>query len=138
VRWYEIRPAGTLKNSTVLRKGFIGEDGSDAGWPSIADNADGVVFVNYNQASASNDECIGAWAATIQTGSTTPSEVEIKSSAYRYDFSSGVERWGDYTQLNRDPSNTARMGMFNAYTFPDGTPTTTLQFQEWIAVANDV
>jgi hypothetical protein len=137
VRWYEIRPGGTLANSNVTRKGLVGEDAAYSGWPSIADNADGVLFVNYNQASLASTDCIGAWAATIPLGSTTPAEVEIKPGEARYEFSSGVERWGDYTQLNRDPSDTTRMGMFNAYALGTGGSTTAL-FQEWIVIANDV
>jgi hypothetical protein len=141
VRWYEIQPKGTLSSSTITRKGFVGREGYDAGWPSVATNANGVLFVNYDEASSTNDECISSVATTIEPGQTAATgPVLIKEGDTRYQFSSGVERWGDYTAINRDPGDGtgATMVAFNSYAYDPSPPSsTTFLWDEWIAYLTD-
>jgi hypothetical protein len=141
VGWYEIQPQGVLTSSTITRNGYVGRDGYDAGWPSVATNANGVLFVNYDEASAANDECISSVATTVEPGQTASTgEILIKAGDTRYEFGSGVERWGDYTAINRDPGDGtgATMVAFNSYAYDPSPPSsTTFLWDEWVAYLTD-
>ena len=52
IRWYEIDPAAILKNSVVARKGVVGAPEVDVGWPTVATDSTGTLFVTYSRASA--------------------------------------------------------------------------------------
>jgi hypothetical protein len=141
VRWYEVKPASHLSDSTIPRKGVVGRDGYDAGWPSVATDANGVLFVNYNEGSAAHDECISAMATTVEPGQTTDTgPTTLEAGDARYQFSAGVERWGDYTAINRDPADPsgASMAVFSSYAFdPEPPSPTTFLWDGWIAVISD-
>jgi hypothetical protein len=137
IRWWEVDPAATLANSRVTRKGIVGAQGRDAGWPSIATDGDGKLWVNYARAGAA--ECLAAYAAVIQPAATGSTSVLIQSGFGRYEYASGPERWGDYTALSRDPVNPSTMAAYGAYPFDDGVGgTATDLWQQVIATLTDV
>jgi hypothetical protein len=143
VRWYEIDPASSLGNSRLTRKGFVGQSGSDAAWPSVATDSSGVLYVNYSQASLANDQYLSTWVATVQPGSQSAASLLLKAGQARYDFgTSAPERWGDYSQINRDPSDGAQVALFNAYALDDGGlcdlgPSRSCLWQQWVGVVGD-
>jgi hypothetical protein len=136
-RWYDLRPAGRLGRSVLARKGVVGRSGYDVGWPSVGTNAAGTLFVNYDEASDGHDECISSFVSTVDPGETTPqTRTLVKAGEARYDFSAGVERWGDYTALSRDPGDGtgASMVLFNSYAYDPSPPSAaTFLWDEWIA-----
>lgn len=131
VQWYEIDPAGKLRNSSLVRKGVIGSTEVDVGWPSVATDGDGTLFVTYSRASAPHDEFLSAWVATIPPGSTAETQVLLHAGAARYNAKSGPERWGDFTSINRDPTNPQNMAAFNQYA------ATAVQWQQFVSVVTD-
>jgi hypothetical protein len=141
VRWYEVRPDPQLSESSIPRKGFVGRDGYDAGWPSVATDANGVLFVNYNEGSAAHDECISALATTVEPGQTTNTgPTLLKAGDARYQFSAGIERWGDYTAINRDPADASgvTMAIFSSSAYdPSPSSSPTFLWDEWIALISD-
>jgi hypothetical protein len=117
VRWYEVRPKPDLDKSFVKRKAFVGAEDFDVGWPSVATDADGVLFVNYSEASETFDECLSVYASTVQLGETADAPTLVFAGASQYNAFPGAERWGDYSAINRDPTDPtgATMAIFNAY-----------------------
>ena len=115
VQWYEVDPASNLGGSVLARKGVIGSAEIDQGWPTVATDGNGTLFVTYNRASAPHDEFLSAWVATIPPGSTTDTQFLIHAGSARYNKSSGVERWGDFTAINRDPVDPDNVATFNQY-----------------------
>ncbi|HEY7400444.1 MAG TPA: hypothetical protein VH989_06060 [Actinomycetota bacterium] len=117
VRWYELKPKATIDNSIVKRKAFVGAEDVDVGWPSVATDANGVLFVNYSQASEVLDECLSIYAATVQPGATAEAPTQVFAGIDTYDAFPGFERWGDYSAINRDPGDVTgtTMAIFNAY-----------------------
>jgi hypothetical protein len=141
VRWYEVDPAPIISNSSMTRNGFVGRAGYDAGWPSVATDANGVLFVNFSEASSRNHECLSFDTATIPPGGTaSDGPVVVKAGEDRYQFSQGPERWGDYSAINRDPADVTgqTMAAFNAYAYNPTTQTTTPLWNEWVALLDDV
>lgn len=102
-RWYEIAPAPKLRASDLLRRGVIGESEVEVGWPVVATDEAGNLFVTFNRASPTFDEFISAWIAEIPPGSSSPSEAVLRAGEGVYDVSRGPERWGDYNAIGRDP-----------------------------------
>jgi hypothetical protein len=123
-RWYEISPAGAIGNSQIVRKGVIGEAEVELGWPVVATDELGNLFVTYNRASFVTDEFLSAWVATIPPGSRTPSEAVLVAGAGLYDVSRGPERWGDFNAIGRDPVLGTVMFAINQYA------TSTNRFQQ--------
>jgi hypothetical protein len=114
VRWYEVTPAGKLKNSGVARKGTIGAPEVDVGWPSVATDAAGNLFVAYNRASAVTGEFLSAYVAEIVPGATAATQLLLTAGTGTYDAVPGAERWGDYTAITRDPV-TGNVATFNQF-----------------------
>jgi hypothetical protein len=114
-RWYEIDPATKLKNSVIERKGIVGSPEVDSGWPTLATDDDGNLFVTFNRASAPLGEFLSAWVAEIHPNSTSATQSLMQSGFARYDVVPGIERWGDYTGINRDPVISSSMATFNQY-----------------------
>lgn len=114
-RWYEIAPAARLRSSTVLRRGVIGGSEVEIGWPVVATDDAGNVFVTYNRASPTLDEFISAWIAEIPPGSSSPSETLLAPGQGVYDVRNGPERWGDYSAIGRDPLDGAVVFAINQY-----------------------
>ena len=132
IRWYEIDPGANLRNSVIARKGIIGDPEVDVGWPSVATNASGVLFVTYSRASAPANEFLSAWVSTIQPGSTGDAELLVHAGAATYKASPGVERWGDYTAINRDPASPLNVAAFNQYA------QSAAQWQQFIGLVTDL
>jgi hypothetical protein len=132
IRWWEVAPA----SRRVTRKGLVGAAGRDAAWPSIATDGDGKLWVNYARAGAG--ECLAAYAGVIQPGATGAAPIRIQAGERRYEFAPGVERWGDYTAVSRDPLNPATMAAYGAYPIDDGVGgTATHLWQQVIATLTD-
>jgi hypothetical protein len=136
IRWWEVDPASRLGNSDVSRKGSVGAAGRDAAWPSIATDGDGKVWVNYAQAGAA--ECLSAYAAVIHPGAIGSASVLIRGGFGRYEYTSGVERWGDFTAISRDPLDQTAMATYGAYPIDDGGASQTKVWQQVIATLTDV
>jgi hypothetical protein len=137
VRWWEIDPAATLGNSIVTRKGSVGASGRDAAWPSVATDADGKLWVNY--ASAGGAECLAAYAAVVQPGGRTVASILFHAGEARYEFDPGVDRWGDYTAIARDPVDPTTMAAYGAYPIDDGVGgTPTRLWQQVITTLRDI
>jgi hypothetical protein len=115
VRWYEVDPGTKLGNSVIVRKGIVGSPEVDLGWPSVATDASGDLFVTYNRASAPLGEFLSAWVAEIRPGSTVATQLLLRPGLATYDVSVGIERWGDYTGINRSPLNPQFVATFNQY-----------------------
>jgi hypothetical protein len=131
VQWYEVNPAGKLGNSVLARKGVIGMTEVDVGWPSVATDSGGNLFVTYSRASDPHNEFLSAWLATVPPNSTADTQLLLRAGSARYDAISGPERWGDYTAVNRDPSNGQILATFNQYA------ASTDQWQQFISLVTD-
>jgi hypothetical protein len=131
IRWYEIDPAANLNGSIIARKAIIGAAEVDVGWPSVASDSTGTLFVTYNRASDPHDEFLSAWVATILPNSTAATQLLLHGGASTYDVSSGRERWGDYTAINRDPLDGQDLGAFNQYAASSD------HWQQFISVVTD-
>ena len=131
VRWYEIDPAGVLSNSVVARRGVVGAPEVDVGWPTVATDSSGTLFVTYNRASAPHGEFLSAWVATIPPGSTAETQLLVHAGLSTYDASQGPERWGDFTAINRDPFDGQNLATFNQYA------SSSTEWQQFISVVTD-
>jgi len=131
VQWYEVDPASNLGGSVLARKGAIGSAEIDQGWPTVATDGNGTLFVTYNRASSPHDEFLSAWVATIPPGSTTDTQFLLRAGTARYNISNGVERWGDFTAINRDPVAPDNVATFNQYA------SSTTTWQQFISVVTD-
>jgi hypothetical protein len=131
-RWYEIEPASRLRDSDLLRKGVIGESEVEIGWPVVATDEVGNLFVTYNRSSFTLDEFISAWVATIPPGSSVPSELVLVPGEGLYDVSNGPERWGDFNAIGRDPLLGTVIFAINQYA------TASNGFQQSVHTVNEV
>ena len=132
IRWYEIDPS-PIKKSHVTRTGILGESGRDSGWPSVATDGSGNLFVNYNRAGApAPGEYLSSVVATIPPGATVPSStvVLVPGEAMYVDETGRPQRWGDYTAINRDPIDPLDMWTINQYARTDGIPPSTNLWQQ--------
>jgi hypothetical protein len=114
-RWYEVIPATRLNNSTLARKGTIGAPEVDVGWPSVATDASGNLFVTYSRAGAPAGELLSAWVAEVGPSGTAATQLLLAPGLDTYDASPGPERWGDFTGINRDPVVPSNLATFNQY-----------------------
>jgi len=112
-RWYEVLPGSRLADSVLSRKGTIGQAETDAGWPVVATDDTGNLFVTYSRASEPLGEFISAWAAEIVPGSTTAVSTLLVAGTAFHDSLNGLERWGDYNGINRDPVHPSYISMVN-------------------------
>jgi len=131
VQWYEVNPASKLGNSVLARKGVIGSTEVDVGWPTVATDAEGTLFVTYNRASDPHNEFLSAWVATIPAGSNIDTQLLLHAGSATYDVVNGVERWGDYTAVNRDPLSSGQIATFNQYASSSST------WQQFISLVTD-
>jgi len=131
-RWYEIEPASRLRGSDLLRKGLIGESEVEIGWPVVATDEAGNLFVTYNRSSFTFDEFISAWIATIPPGTNNPSELVLVAGEGLYDVSRGPERWGDFNAIGRDPLLGTVIFAINQYA------TSSNAFQQSVHAVNEV
>ena len=132
IRWYEIDPS-PIKRSHVTRTGIIGESGRDSGWPSLATDSAGNLFVNFSRAGARPPgEYLSAAVATIPPASSAPSAtlILVPGEALYVDETGRPQRWGDYTAINRDPLDPLDMWTVNQYARTDGAPPSTNLWQQ--------
>jgi hypothetical protein len=118
IRWYEVLPASRLVDSVLNRKGIVGQAETDAGWPTVATDASGNLFITYSRASEPLDEFLSAWAAEIVPGSTSATTMLLRAGTAVHNAGSGLERWGDYTGINRDPIDPNLIAMVNQIATP--------------------
>jgi hypothetical protein len=136
IRWYEAEPKSAFANSTLLREGTVKAAGRDAAWPALATNGAGTLFLTY--ARAGKTDCLGVYAATVPAGvGTTATTALVAPGEARYEFSAGIERWGDFSAANRDPVTPADVAVFGAIADSDGAGPTQL-FREHVALLADV
>lgn len=115
IRWYEVRPTRRLGRSSLIRKGTIGAPEVDVGWPTVATDGNGSLFVAYSRAGAVRSEFLSAWVAEILPGRRAATQTLLAPGLATYDALPGPERWGDFTAINRDPLDPARLATFNQY-----------------------
>lgn len=115
IRWYDVDPETRLADSTLDRRGTVGDAEVDVGWPSVATDDQGNLFVTYSRASAPRGEFLSAWVAEIPAGTTTATQLLLQSGLATYDRDPGPDRWGDYTAINRDPLVGTDVATFNQY-----------------------
>ena len=139
VRWWEVDPASRIADSTISRKGIVGTAGRDAAWGSVATDGDGNLWVTYAQAGiAGVDECLSAYAAVVHPGSAAASSVLLKTGDGRFETGPGIERWGDYTAISRDPTDPTMMATYGQYPLDDGGGTPTRDWRQTISTITDV
>jgi hypothetical protein len=131
VQWYEVNPANKLGNSSLARKGVIGSTEVDVGWPTVATDSSGTLFVTYSRASDPHDEFLSAWVATIPSNSTADTQLLLRAGTATYNASNGPERWGDYAAINRDPLDGLDLATFNQYA------SSSSQWQQFISIVTD-
>ena len=137
IRWWEVDPASPLADSNVSRKGRVAAVGRDLAWPSVATDGDGKLWVNYARSGAT--QCLAAYAGVVQPGATGAASVLIHAGDGRYEYGSGLERWGDYTAISRDPLDPTAMAAYGQYPIDDDVGgTTTDLWQQVIATLTDV
>jgi hypothetical protein len=137
IRWYEVHPTRKLKASRVTRAGIVGTPETDAGWPVVATDAAGNLFVTYNRASKPLGEYLSAWAAQIRPGTTRARLTLLAAGTSRMEALPGVERWGDFNAINRDPVDGSYIAMVNEYARSDGAGTTTRDWQQTFDLVSD-
>jgi hypothetical protein len=124
IRWYEIEPAGALGASRVLRVGTIGTPQTDAGWPSLATDDTGNLFVTYSRASAVTGEFLSAWIAEVVPGSTDATTQPLRIGTARFEATAGHEPWGDSSAMSRDPVDGRFVMAVNQVAVSDGSGAT--------------
>ena len=108
LRWYRIQAS----TQTVLESGTISDPVMDLFYPSIAANSAGTVVIAYNGCSRSN--FVSAFAVvgnTINGVTTFGTPLLLKSGRFSYqntDPTTGLSRWGDYSQTSVDPLDPTR------------------------------
>jgi hypothetical protein len=137
IRWYEVDPAHRLKASRLGRVGLVGAPETDAGWPAVATDASGNLFVTYSRASQPLGEYPSAWAAEIHPGATRAELTLLTAGTARIEALPGVERWGDFNAINRDPVDGTFVAMVNQYAKADGAGRRTRDWQQTFDLVSD-
>jgi hypothetical protein len=120
VQWFEVEPGVTIADSRVTRSGVIGEPETDVGWPVVATDGTGGLFVAYNRASAVTGEFLSAWVASIPPGAETGRSVLLAAGQARMEAVPGPEPWGRYDAINRDPIDASMVAIVSDYAKADG------------------
>jgi hypothetical protein len=137
IRWYEVAPGTPLKASAVTRRGVVGTPETDAGWPVVATDGLGTLFVTYSRASVVTGEYLSAYVAEIPAGSTGAEIALLAAGDARMEAVRGPERWGDFNGINRDPLDPAVMAVVNQYAKSDGSGPTA-DWQETVDLVGNV
>jgi hypothetical protein len=137
IRWYEVAPGSSLKASAVTRHGIVGTPETDAGWPVVATDGLGTLFVTYSRASVVTGEYLSAYVAEIPAGSTIAEIALLAAGDARMEAVRGPERWGDFNAISRDPLNPAVMAVVNQYAKSDGSGPTE-DWQETVDLVGNV
>jgi hypothetical protein len=137
IRWYEVAPGAPLRSSTVTRTGVVGTPETDAGWPVVATDGLGTLFVTYSRASAVTGEYLSAYVAEIPAGSTTAEIALLAAGDARMEAVQGPERWGDFNGISRDPLDPTVVAVVNQYAKSDGFGPTT-DWQETVDLVRNL
>jgi hypothetical protein len=124
IRWYEVHPSRRLRASKLTRTGIIGAPEADSGWPVVATDAAGDLFVTFSRASKPKNEYLSSWAAEVKPDRTKARLALLSAGEARFEALAGVERWGDFNGINRDPNDGTMIAMINQYARSDGSGTT--------------
>ena len=113
-KWYEFN----ITKKTIIQSGnFSASDNSDDWNASIAANKDGDVFVTWSSTDATegtNAQVRYSGRRSTDTSGIIDGGSALFTSTTYYDPSSdSVERWGDYSAVTIDPSNTSRAWIVN-------------------------
>jgi hypothetical protein len=133
-RWYEVQPGGTLDSSVLARSGYAGAPNLDTGWPAVATDSAGNLFLTMSGAGVDYPAYLSGFAAVVPPGSTTdvaPVLMDGAGGTARYEVFSGPERWGDFNSMGRDPADGTKVWAVNQLALSVGGPTTT-NFQETV------
>jgi hypothetical protein len=106
VAWYRINPGTGTVAPTVQSQGRIGDPNRWYYYPSIAVNKDNVAAIGFSGSWAS--EYVGGYYTVIwpSTGiAETVALLKAGEASYSKVFSSGVNRWGDFSATAVDPSD---------------------------------
>ena len=136
IRWYEIQPGNGLANARIARTGTIGTPQTDAGWPSLATDTSGDLFVTYSRASAVTNEFLSAWIAEIPPGTSTEQTMLLESGTARFEAVRGRERWGQLTATSRDPVDGRSIASVDQVALGDGSGPTDV-WQQTIHFVSD-
>jgi hypothetical protein len=120
IRWYEVAPKGRLRASSLTRQGTVGTPETDAGWPVVATDGSGNLFVTYSRGGALTHEYLSAWAAEIPPGTNQATLTELAPGTARFEATRGPERWGDFNGIARNPLDPSQVVMVNQYAKSDG------------------
>jgi Ca2+-binding RTX toxin-like protein len=104
IRWYEIDET----TNAVLQTGLLSDPNLDFLDPSIAVNAFGMVVIGATGTGPTTFPSSYAFAGQTIAGVTTfslPTLLHAGTASYFVDFGSGLNRWGDYSATQVDPSN---------------------------------
>jgi hypothetical protein len=123
IRWYRINAA----NYALLESGTIFEKNLDLFYPSIAANTNGVVVIACNGSGIHNYISSYAYVGLTENGVTTFGDrILLAAGTVNYHgfdepFSpTGESRWGDYSTVAVDPSDTARFWTIQMLPLDDG------------------
>jgi hypothetical protein len=109
----------------VTRFGTVGEVETDAGWPAVATDATGNLFITYSRASVVTHEFLSAWVAEVTPGPTVAETQPVRSGTARMEAVDGVERWGGYAAAGRDPTDGDLVAIVNQFAVADSAGPTT-------------
>jgi hypothetical protein len=137
IRWYEVAPGAPLRASAVTRSGLVGTPETDAGWPVVATDGLGTLFVTYSRASVVTGEYLSAYVAEIPAASTSAEIALLAPGDARMEAVRGPERWGDYNGISRDPIDPAVMAVVNQYAKSDGSDPTA-DWQETVDLVGNI
>jgi hypothetical protein len=139
IRWYDVELAGAIRRSSIARTGVVGAPEVDSGWPAVATDAAGNLFMTFSRASKPHKEYLSAWAAEIPPG-TTKAQLTLLSAGtatMHARIPSRYQRWGDFNAINRDPADGSFVAMINQYAKGDGVSTTTRTWQQMFDLVSD-
>lgn len=127
VNWFEFDPS-PIKKAKVTRRGTLGDSGRDSGWPAMATDAAGNLFITYSRAGAPlPGEYLSAIAVTIPPGAVVPDATTVLTpgEAVYIAVAGRPQRWGDFAAANRDPVDPADVWLVAQYAKADadGPPT---------------
>jgi hypothetical protein len=136
IHWFDVNPTA----GTIARDGLVGTEYTDAGWPAVGTDSNGNLYITYSRAGdePGYKEYLSAWVATVPPASTTV-DAQLRLSpgagASTYNFmlpsygNYGIERWGDFDAISRDPADPTKMWIVNQCT-PVSSTGVTSRFQE--------
>ncbi|RKY99290.1 MAG: hypothetical protein DRQ13_02575, partial [Ignavibacteriae bacterium] len=112
MRWYEFRNTGA--NWSLFQQGTYSPDGTDRWMGSVAMNANGDICLGYSASSTSvmpEIRYTGRFSGDPSGVMTIAEETIFSSSGVQ----TGLQRWGDYTQMSVDPAEPDVFWYVNQY-----------------------